>query len=116
MSDITYGETILANGVRQIRLAGILDSNVAMDRGDDVYDFVTKQGGIVLVDLSDLEYLSSSGMGVILRCAKELNTTDGELLLAAPQPRVMSVITIVGFIPTFPVYQTLDEALEAISS
>jgi anti-anti-sigma factor len=115
MKGITYSEEILSNGVRHIVFVGVLDSNVAMNRGDELHDFVTREGGTVLVDLSELEYLSSSGMRVILRCSKTLFEMDGALHLAAPQPRVMSVITIAGFVPTCPVYQTLDEALEALS-
>jgi anti-anti-sigma factor len=112
---MTYSEEMLPNGVRQITLVGVLDSNVAMNRGEELREYVTNQGGSVLLDLAGLEYLSSSGIRVLLLCAKDLHEADGTLYLAAPQPRVMSVITIAGYVPTFPVYQTVEEALQVLS-
>ena len=112
--DITYSGETLENGVRHIFLAGTLDSAVEANRGDALHDFITRDGGIVLLDLTNLEYLSSGGMRVILGCAKALKAVDGELHIAAAPPRVMSVLTIAGFPSLFPVYQTLDEAMEAL--
>lgn len=111
---VTLDELLLSNGVRQFDVSGVLDSATFFETGDQLYDTVTGQGGTVLMNLTDLEYVSSAGMRLFVRCAKSLAETGGELHLAAPQPRVMSVLTIGGFVPTFPVYQTLDEGLAAI--
>ena len=113
--DITYSAELMENGVRHIFLNGTLDSAVEAKRGDALHEFVTRDGGTVLLDLTGLDYLSSGGMRVILGCAKALNEAGGQLHLAGAQPRVMSVLTIAGFPSLFPVYQSLEEAFEALA-
>lgn len=116
MEDIIYSEAVLPGGVRQVALSGSLDSKVNLKRGDDLYAFITQGGGSVLVDLSALDYISSGGIGTLIRCLKTLNGAGGALHLAAPQPRVRSAIDIVAsFLPDFPMHATLDEALAALS-
>jgi anti-sigma B factor antagonist len=113
---LTYTEDSLPNGVRHIKLAGMLDSDVAMNEGDEVRHYITGQGGTVLLELTDLEYLSSAGVRVVIRSAKDLDEAGGTLHIAAPQPRVMAVLTIAGFVPTFPLHKTVEEALAALGS
>jgi anti-sigma B factor antagonist len=115
MNDVTWGEEMLPNGVRQVALAGVLDSSVVVNRDDELFEFVAGRGGVVLVNLSGLGFLTSSGIRLFVRWAKALDEAGGRLHLAAPQPRVMSVLTIAGITTVIPVYQTLDEALAALS-
>ena len=115
MNDVTWSEEALPNGVRQIALTGVLDSSVLAERDEVLFELVAGRGGVVLVSLAGLEHLTSSGIRLFVRCAKTLDEAGGRLHLAAPQPRVMSVLTIAGITTMIPVYQTLDEALEALS-
>lgn len=107
---LTITEAVLDNGVRQFKLEGVLDSSEANARGEEHRETIVDDGGTVLMDLSELTFLSSGGMRVLMLIAKDLDAAGGVLHLAAPQPRVMSVLTISGFVPAFPVHQTLEEA------
>jgi anti-anti-sigma factor len=111
----TFQETVLSGSVRQFALIGVLDSGSAIIREDELFNQVTESDGTVLMDLSQLTFLSSAGIRVIIRCGKDLKKAGGELHLAAPQPRVMAVLTIAGLVPVFPLYQTLQEAYTALS-
>ena len=109
-----FSEETLPNDVRHVRLTGTFDSNEAMSRGDELLDQVAGPGGKVLFDLAALEYLSSGAVRVVILCAKRLDEVGGTLHIAAPQPRVMSILTIAGFVPAFPVHETIEEALAAL--
>ena len=80
------------------------------------FGYVAGQGGTVLLELTDLEYLSSAGVRVVIQCAQDLDKAAGRLHIAAPQPRVMAVLTIAGFVPTFPLHKTVEEALATLES
>ncbi len=51
----------------------------------------------VIMDCSDLTYISSAGLRVILKIQKKMDLTDGELILTNVSPAVMDVLDIVGF-------------------
>jgi anti-sigma B factor antagonist len=113
--EVTELQASLVGGLRELKLKGLLDSNTAMTRGDVLRAFIVGNGGVVLLDLSDLTYLSSAGMRVLLQAARDLYRVDGGLHIAAPRARVMAVLTTAGFVPLNPVYRTLEEAREKLA-
>jgi anti-sigma B factor antagonist len=64
----------------------------------------------IIVDLAGLEFIDSSGLAALARGRKLALLADGDLLLAAPQPRVRRVLTITRLIDVLPVYASVDEA------
>jgi len=68
----------------------------------------------VLVDLSQVTYISSSGLRVLLVAAKELHQRNGNLILCCLQPSVNRVMQMTGFAEIFPLYGTRDAALQAL--
>lgn len=112
---ITLTEESLPNGVRHVKLGGTFDSNEAMSRGEELTELVAGPGGTVLLDLTELDYLSSGAVRSVILCAKRLDEVGGKLHVAGPQPRVMSILTISGFVPAYPLYETLEEAMEALA-
>ena len=53
--------------------------------------------GSIVADLSDLEYISSAGLGVILHTYKRLRRQGHELRLVNLVPRVRSIFEYAGF-------------------
>jgi anti-anti-sigma factor len=66
---------------------------------------------LLLIDLSDLEYISSAGLRTLLATAKRLKTIRGELLFAGLRGPVEEVFKISGFHTIFKVYETTADAL-----
>ncbi len=69
----------------------------------------------VVLDLSNVSFLSSSGLRALLLIRKELMTLGGELRLAALQPQVYEVFTITGFTQVFNIHPSVSEARAAFS-
>jgi anti-anti-sigma factor len=69
------------------------------------------EAGSLVLDLSRVEYLSSAGLRVILTTYKKLNRTGGTLALAALQPYCRRVLDFAGFDQSFPVFETVPEAV-----
>ena len=85
---------------RTIRLAGELDISNKFEL-DEVLAAAAEQGGPILVDLSELTFMDSTGIGVFLRAAVSLRGR-GCLILHGEQDRVRRVLDLVrvdGSIP-----------------
>jgi anti-anti-sigma factor len=51
----------------------------------------------VNIDLSELDYISSAGLRVLLMTAKAAKAKGGKVVLNAPKPAILEVIKISGF-------------------
>jgi serine/threonine-protein kinase RsbW len=67
----------------------------------------------VLLDMSGVTFMSSSGLRSLLLVRKELIAKDGQLRLCEMQPQVAEVFTITGFTQIFSIHRTRDDALAA---
>lgn len=65
-----------------------------------------------LINLSQLEYISSAGLRGILTIAKQLKAKDGKIFFAALQGAVKDVFQISGFGTIFKIFETEEEALK----
>jgi len=59
--------------------------------------FLDKVQGIVTLDCSGLEYISSAGLGVLLKTQKRLLASAGKLRLAGLKPHLRDIFTYSGF-------------------
>lgn len=66
-------------------------------------------GTTVLLDLSQLEYISSAGLRSIARVRKGTRALGGRALLLYPQPQVRKVFDIVKAVPVSEVFASTEE-------
>lgn len=66
---------------------------------------------ILIVDLSELAYISSMGLRCFVSVGKTLQSKGGALRLCRLNGLVKQVFEITGLIRTFPVYETVDSAV-----
>ena len=64
----------------------------------------------IIVDLSLLEFIDSSGVAALARGRKLARHAGGDLLLAAPQQQVLRVLVLTRLIEVFSVQASVDEA------
>jgi anti-sigma B factor antagonist len=62
---------------------------------DDIIDRCSTDA-VVVLDMSDLRFLDSTGLGLLVGSLKRLRAIDGELELRAPQERVRKIFEIAG--------------------
>lgn len=77
----------------------------------------TISGGPVhlVLDFSEVEYISSAGLRVLLSIRKRLVPINRELHLAGLKPLVRGVFDMTGFSKIFPLYPTVDDACRHFS-
>ena len=64
----------------------------------------------LVVNLDGVEFLDSTGLGVLIGSLKRCREADGELALAAPRETVQKVLRVTGLDKVFPIHQTVDQA------
>jgi anti-anti-sigma factor len=69
----------------------------------------------VVVDMSDVEFLASAGMGVLIAAQDELAPAVG-FAVVADGPATSRPLKLVGVTDVVDLYATLDEALGALTS
>lgn len=67
----------------------------------------------LVVDLSRVRFLDSTGLGVLVGRLKLTRSRGGSLRLVAVEEKVLKVFGITGLDKVFEIYPTLDEALAA---
>ena len=72
---------------------------------------IAHKPAIAVLDLSELTFLSSAGIGALLQLHKRLKDAGSELRLAAPQQSVASMLELTRLDKIFPVFPSVDNAL-----
>jgi stage II sporulation protein AA (anti-sigma F factor antagonist) len=97
-----------------IAVTGRMDA-VTASQFDKRLETLMAEGAVhIIVNLRDLEYISSAGLQTILATAKKLENISGEILLADLSGAVKEVFEISGFDTIFRIFHTEEEALASI--
>ncbi len=70
----------------------------------------------LLVDLSEVNYISSSGLRVLLSVRRKAQAGGGDVMLCGMSPRVREVFEMIGFDQLFRVFAQADEAAAALAN
>ena len=64
----------------------------------------------LVIDVEKVEFLDSTGLGVLIGGMKRLRSTDGDLTLVCTQPRILKVFEITGLNRAFAIHDTVEQA------
>jgi anti-anti-sigma factor len=108
----------LQDGVRTISVRGELDLSTASDLERPLEEALAGEEGSVLIDLSECEFIDSTGIALIVRAWQRLQQNgDGRgLALCSQNDQVRRVLEITGLQLSIPVHLTRDDAISAIRS
>lgn len=97
-----------------IELSGRVDSSTAADL-EAAFDAITEQERFrIVVDMRDLEYISSRGLRALISTVKECRRWNrGDLLLCHVPERIMHVLDLSGLTPLFKIF---DNTVDAVGS
>lgn len=109
-ADLTI-EELRASNALVLRLAGSLDSLTSPSLGARLDGLNTRSKPEIVLDLAKVSYISSAGLGVIMRASTTLASAGGSLALAAPQKHVKDAFDISGLGKRVALYRSLEAAL-----
>src|SRR5262245_5735293 len=98
-----------------VRPLGKLDTLTAKTFEQHVQTHVDDSNGPLLVDMHEIDYVSSFGLRSILILAKKLAPFGRKFVLFAPNPSVHDVLRVSGFLKIVTVTDSKEAALAAVA-
>lgn len=94
-----------------VEVKGEVDLYTAPKLREEILSRVESGDRKIVVDLGDVGFLDSTGLGVLVGALKRLKEQDGTLALVCPQGAVLRVLQITGLDRVFPIHESVDQAL-----
>lgn len=104
------------NGVELLRLKGRLDTKNYEKMEEQIFNEIEQGKLLFVADLGSLDYVSSSGLRVLLKALKAVSAKNGRFALAALNENIMEVFEISGFNKFFEIYPDVDIALKSVEN
>lgn len=95
------------------RLTGLLDAFSEPTFRKIVGEYLVQGPSNVVLDLSKIDFLDSSGLGALVQLAKQAKNQNGNLHIVT-NSRVTQTVKLVRLEKFLPLYATLDQAVEAL--
>lgn len=96
-----------------LRPSGRVDSNTTPALAAHLGAVIERGDSMLIVDLIEVDYISSVGLSALLAAAKKIKARQGRIALCNLNDRVRLVFEMSGFLALFPVHSSLDAALVA---
>ena len=96
------------DGIAYVALAGWLDGDTAPQLDKALAD-LDAAVLLVVLDMNELEYISSAGLRVIFAASKRQSRKGGELVLRNLSPGVKKVFEIIKALPSMKVFASVEE-------
>jgi anti-sigma B factor antagonist len=110
--DVVVG-TIRREGCHVVAVRGELDLYTGPPVRRVFEEIATDEpSACVIVDLEQLTFLDSSGLGVLISGLRRLRAGGGGVALAGCRGAVAEVLTITGLHHTFPIFASVDDAIQ----
>jgi anti-sigma B factor antagonist len=100
-------------GCTLLRLTGDVDFRSSPALREELLRLIDRGARRLILDLSDVEYVDSSGVGTLVEARRHLLREGGELFLASMRARVRGVFEIARLDRFFKITDSVDEARNA---
>ena len=95
-----------------LRIKGFLDAHTAPKFEQAIQDLVNESQNNIIVSMSELNYISSAGLGVFMGFIEEIREKDGDIKLSNMSDKVYKVFDLLGFPALYQIFKEESEAEE----
>ncbi len=97
-----------------VALSGKLDAVGVQKVGTRFQGATASRGKPTIIDLTNLEFIASLGLGMLLSCARSLHGRGTRAVIVNPQPMVAKALETAHMDSVIPVFRSLQEAQAAL--
>ncbi len=108
--DLTL-ETRDVDGRTIVSVGGEIDVYTAPKLRDKITELVAAGTFDIVIDMEAVEFLDSTGLGVLVGGLKKVRAHDGSLHLICNQDRLLKIFRITGLAKVFTIHESADAAL-----
>lgn len=95
-----------------LALKGRLDTTNYTVFEKKLMDLAESQQDRILIECSEMDYISSSGLRILLMALKRINAAKGKFVLCGLQQNIREIFEISGFTTIFEVHASREDALK----
>jgi len=99
------------DGIEIVDVEGEIDVYTAPRLRELLIDLVNNGHYQLVVNMEKVEFLDSTGLGVLVGGLKRVRAHDGSLDLVCTQERILKIFRITGLTKVFGIHDTVDEAI-----
>lgn len=111
---MNYKHTAIGNQLRLVFSGDLIGENNGPELVELVNDSLSKGVRFCLIDISDVRYINSSGIGVLITILTKFRNKSGELFLIRPSEHVRKLLIITKLQAIFNIVDSEEEALVKI--
>jgi anti-sigma B factor antagonist len=93
-----------------VSVGGEVDLETASQLGDHALEALRDVSPHVLLDLTDVTFMDSTGLKVLLSIQRRADLAGGSFAIAGASRSVRKILTLTGLDQTFTIHETVDEA------
>ncbi len=94
-------------------VSGRVDALTSPQLEKELVSALTEQGKVCVLDLAQVDYMSSAGLRVLLICKKTAAHNKGIFALCGMQEAVRKILEMVGYLPLLEIYPDRTTAHDA---
>ena len=93
-----------------LRLQGFLDAHTAPKFEKAIQQLLSENRYKLIISMTDLNYISSAGLGVFMGFIEEVRKNNGDIKLSNLSPKVYKVFDLLGFPALYDIFNEESEA------
>jgi anti-sigma B factor antagonist len=105
LSTLTEGDRTV------VEVGGEIDVYTAPKLREQLVDLVNDGQYHLVVDLEAVEFLDSTGLGVLVGGLKRVRPHDGSLRVVCTQEKILRIFRITGLTKVFPIHTSVEDAV-----
>jgi anti-sigma B factor antagonist len=94
-----------------LEVGGEIDVYTAPKLREKLIELVNEGSYHLVVDLERVDFLDSTGLGVLVGGLKRVRNHDGSLALVCTQDKILKIFRITGLTKVFPIHDSVEEAI-----
>lgn len=94
-----------------VAVGGEIDVYTAPKLRDQITELVSNGSYNLVIDLEAVEFLDSTGLGVLVGGLKKVRAHDGSLELICSQERLLKIFRITGLAKVFVIHDSVDPSV-----
>jgi len=94
-----------------INLHGFLDAHTAPLFEESIQRYIENKTYKIIVNLNELNYISSAGLGVFMSFIEEIRENNGDLRLCELSQKVFTIFDLLGFPLLFQIFDNEQKAI-----
>lgn len=99
-------------GVTILNVKGYLDAHTAPKLESAFQELIETNKYKIVVNFSDLSYISSAGLGVFMGFIEDIRKHGGDIKLSNMKPKIFRVFDLLGFPTLYDIVDEEDKAIE----